>query len=207
MVSAPRPNKVKVPAPDNWKDAPQNEKNSHFWTFVLEAVRGTSSAEALCREVEFGGLAAFLPDVMQVAKFILVPYQDQLLEQLWRCMVVVWLGVGGPGFASYKYITGQGTLLDKFCPLEAQLPPGDAALRTADLEPMYEHLASIAKANKPTTVLSGDGRQSKCRFAENHGLPVLQAFRNSIWDLVDLATAKGQTLRLGLESLGPRGIH
>lgn len=211
MVAAVAPvtrkSKAKVPAPDNWKDSPQKEKNQHFWNFVLEAVRGVTSEEPLCREVEFGGLSAFLPDVMQVAKWILVPYRDQLLEQLWRCMVIVWLGVGGPGFASYKYVTAQGTLLGKSCPSDAMLPPADAALGTANLEPMYAHLASIARANKPTTVLSGDGRQSKCRFAEVQGLPVLEAFRDAVCDLARLATDGGEPLPAGLERLGPKGIY
>ena len=43
----------------------------------------------------------FICDVRAVARDVLVPFHDDIGEQVWRVLVVVWLGAGGPGFQTW----------------------------------------------------------------------------------------------------------
>ena len=54
------------------------------------------------------GTALLLPDVVEVAQCVMLRRPGDIAEQLWRAVVVVCLGCGGPGMATYEHIA-EGT--------------------------------------------------------------------------------------------------
>jgi len=180
---------------------PLDERLRQFWGFVVEAVRGESSSEELCRRYELGGILPFIADVSTVIREILIPHHHDLGEQLWRVLVVVWLGGGGPGFATFRHVTRGSPLQGEHCPSAARLPAlGD---ERQDVVAMYEHLAGLAERHGRGAVLSGDGQSVKFRFDGKQGVEVLRSWRRCARELVGLA---GGT-REGLQALGTMRIY
>lgn len=191
--------KKKDAALDAFKRLPHCARIQSFWSFVIQAVKGVTSNDPLCRDYALGGLLPFIGDVNTVAKEVLIPCRRDLGEQLWRVLVVVWLGAGGPGFRTFRHITSEARLCGQVCPLEARLPELNAE---EDVLVMYEHIAKMSSTYGRDAVFSGDGQAVKFRLSSTQGIDVLRAWRRCAQDLY----TKSCGTRAGLEQLGAKSI-
>lgn len=200
-ASGQKPSRREDPALAGFASLPAAERLRRFWRFVVEACRGAASSNRFCREYEFGGILPFIGDVSAVLREIIIPLHCDLGEQLWRVMVVVWLGGGGPGFATYRHLVQGLPLQGEACPPEARLP--ELRDRARDVAGMYRHLERLADRHGRSAVLSGDGRSVQFRFERQQGLEVLRSWRRCVEDLVGMCGGTHE----GLESLGTRRIY
>lgn len=178
---------------------PAERRLREFWSFMVEAVKGVTSDEPFCREYEFGGILPFIADVRTVIEKVLIPFHDDVGEQLWRVMVVVWLGGGGPGFCTYRHVVDGVPMLGASCEQRARLPPLRADVDVTD---MFEHLKALAEKHGRHQVLSGDGQHVQFRFGRQQGVEMLRRWRRCALELAQSA----KNTREGFDALGPRAI-
>jgi len=187
------------PALENFSERPRTERIRCFWEFMIEAVKGPNSEEPFCREYVLGGILPFIADVKTVAQEVLIPYHDNLAEQLWRVAVVVWLGAGGPGLQTFRHITQGTELCGEAAAEDLRLP---SIFSENDVDRVYEHLRRLKEAHGRSAVLSGDGQSVKFRFSNAQGVAVLRSWRQCIQHLVSkVGGSPWQLARLGPEAL------
>jgi len=187
------------PAFTEFSQRPVEDRVREFWKFMIEAVKGPESDYPWCREYELGGILPFIGDVRTVIEKVLIRYHDDIGEQLWRVMVVVWLGGGGPGFTTFRHIADGEPMLNTACEEKARLPK----LRSdVDVTGMFEHLQSLAEQHGRSEVLSGDGQYVQFRFGHAQGIALLRSWRACARTLADKA---GDT-REGFEALSTKAI-
>eukprot|EP00927_Polykrikos_kofoidii_P024595 TRINITY_DN22336_c0_g3_i1.p1 TRINITY_DN22336_c0_g3~~TRINITY_DN22336_c0_g3_i1.p1 ORF type:complete len:758 (-),score=123.63 TRINITY_DN22336_c0_g3_i1:324-2597(-) len=168
--------------------SPRNlvDVQAKFWNFLTEAIRGRESTLPACRDYALGGLALLLPDVLQVAQRVIAVHRGDMAETLWRIVVIVWLGCGGPGFRTYRHLVEEDVDLCGLAPT-IRLPPFS---RDADLEPVYCYLKELHDIHSRKEILSGDGTSVKFRFSEaQQGLPVFKMWHRAVVDVMDCLEA------------------
>ena len=138
-----------------------------FMDFHEEILKGTRAKGYLSEYA-----LAPLPDVQFFREYVSAKQLDKRNE-LWAAILMIWLGTGGVGAATFKHLVGETLHPDWPC-LPAFLMPF-SVVDTKTLEDVYAHVCLLSARYGQDRIFAGDGTYVKFRLGPKQGLRLLQA--------------------------------
>eukprot|EP00746_Dinoflagellata_sp_MGD_P059604 gnl/MRDRNA2_/MRDRNA2_254118_c0_seq1.p1 gnl/MRDRNA2_/MRDRNA2_254118_c0~~gnl/MRDRNA2_/MRDRNA2_254118_c0_seq1.p1 ORF type:complete len:228 (+),score=39.91 gnl/MRDRNA2_/MRDRNA2_254118_c0_seq1:331-1014(+) len=112
-----------------------------FHAFLYEVIKGPRSQDPLLNLHALGGLCLFAVDSIKVVEEFW-PVRKDAKQLVWRLLFVVWLGAGGPNFATYAEMSAKGLIPE---------PEDKAGMRV-----FYRAIEQLVKDRGVRKVFGGD---------------------------------------------------
>lgn len=142
-----------------------------FWSFVANALLGARSEDALCSAFELGGSIDCLGDVVFTRDEITAPFlrSGDLQSLVWHCLLISWLGAGGPDQETYRWLRGENLVQPYDCT--------DPAL----VHELYVRVERQVSELGSHAVFHGDSRAVRFRLdAQKQGERVLHSWYEAV---------------------------
>ncbi|CAE8722475.1 unnamed protein product, partial [Polarella glacialis] len=80
-----------------------------FWDFIGNCLLGASSQDSVCSLFELGGSIDCIGDVAFTRDEITAPFLrvGDLPSVVWHCLLICWLGAGGPNQETYRWLRAE----------------------------------------------------------------------------------------------------
>lgn len=142
-----------------------------FWTFVADALLGPRSSDSVCSTFKLGGSIDRLGDVAFTRDAVIAPFLRiaDLQSLVWHCLLICWLGAGGPEQDTFKLLCSQNLI----CAYDET----DTAL----LHSMYRYVQTLVETKGISRVFHGDSRSVRWRLDERQqGERVLESWFTAV---------------------------
>jgi len=153
-----------------------------FWAFVAQALLGERATDLVCRTFELGGTIDSLGDVAFARDQITAPFltRGDLASIVWHCMLMSWLGSGGPRQGTYCWLREEG-LARPYDETESCL-----------VHEIYRRVERRKDELGWGAVFAGDSRAVKFRLnPKQQGEDILHAWHDAVPRIVDALESEG----------------
>uniref|UniRef100_A0A7S4RVF0 Uncharacterized protein n=1 Tax=Alexandrium monilatum TaxID=311494 RepID=A0A7S4RVF0_9DINO len=148
----------------------RRERLLDFWRFVASALQGENSQDNICGVFELGGSIDCLGDVAFTRDEITAKFlRDEDLESVvWHCLLISWLGAGGPDQSTYKQLR------------ELKLLRRYANTSRDNLHQIYDHVEQLAQEYGIRRVFHGDSTAVRFRLESSQGERLLHQWHAAV---------------------------